>query len=87
MRSLSHSSPHPRWHGEENQKEKAKLVGCDRSSLTKSQREKKITTRILIKRIYSMQCSHHPMLSLLLNSNPLPSASSPLKCQAGLHMV
>jgi len=58
----------PRWGGEENQKEKAKLVGCDENSLTKWQREKKITTVILIKRIYSMQCSHHSMLILLLSS-------------------
>jgi len=52
---------------EENQKEKAKLVGCDKNSLTEWPREKKITI-ILIKRIHSMQCSHHPMLSLLLSS-------------------
>jgi len=35
--------------GEENQKEKAKLMGCDRNSLTEQQRKKKITTIILIK--------------------------------------
>jgi len=79
---LSHSSPSPRWDREENQKEKAKLMGCNKNSLTEQQMEKKITTIILIKIIYSMQCSHRPMLSLLLSSrvaNPLPSASSPLK--------
>jgi len=42
-------------------------MGCDKNSLTESQREKKITTIILIKWMYSMQCSHHPMLSLLLS--------------------
>jgi len=60
----------PWWDGEKNQKEKAKLMGCDKNSSTEWQREKKITI-ILVKRIYSMQCSHHPMLSLLLN-NKIP---------------
>jgi len=44
----------PQWDGEKNQKEKAKLVGWDKNSLTESQREKKTTTIMLIKRIYSM---------------------------------
>jgi len=43
-------------------------MGWDKNSLTEEQREKKITTIIRIKRIYSLQCSHHPMLSLLLSS-------------------
>jgi len=42
-------------------------MGRDENSLTEWQREKK-TTIILIKSIYNMQCSHHPMLSLLLSS-------------------
>jgi len=34
----------PPWRdGEENQKEKAKLIGCCKNSLTEWQREKKIT--------------------------------------------
>jgi len=61
---LSHS-PSP---VEENQKENAKPVGCDKNSLTEQQRQKKITTIILIKGIYSMQCSHRLMLTLLLRS-------------------
>jgi len=64
----------PRWDGEENQKEKTKLIGCDKNSFTEWQREKKITT-ILIKRIYSMQCSHHARLTLLLSSKPPPSTT------------
>jgi len=51
---------------EEDQKEKSKL-GWDKNTSTEQQREK-ITTIILIKRIYSMQCSHHLKLSLLLSS-------------------
>jgi len=51
MWSLSHSSPRPWWDGEENKKEKAKLVGWDKNSLTEWQRKNKITTKILIKRI------------------------------------
>jgi len=43
-------------------------MGCNENSSTGWQREKKITTIILIKRIYSMECSHHPMLGLLLSS-------------------
>jgi len=58
------------WDGEDNHKEKAKIVGCDKNSLTERQRETKITIT-LIKRIYSMQCSHCPMLSFL------PSSKSP----------
>jgi len=45
---LSHSFP--LWDWEENRKEKAKLVGWDKNTLTEQQMEKKITTRILIKR-------------------------------------
>ena len=60
--------PSPWWDGEENQKEKGKkLAGWDENSLTEWQREKK-TSVILIKSIYNMQCSHHPMPSLLLSS-------------------
>jgi len=52
MRLLSHSSsppPPPQWDGEENQNEKAKLVGCGKNSLAEEQREKKVTTIILTK--------------------------------------
>jgi len=45
----------PWWDGEENQKEKAKFMGLDKNSSTEQQREKKITTIILIKRTNSMQ--------------------------------
>ena len=41
-------APSPRWDGEERN---AKLMGWDKDSLTEQQREKKITTVILIKRI------------------------------------
>jgi len=54
------------WGGESEGK--AELVGCDKNSVTEQQREEDTTTIILIKRIYSMQCSHCPMLSLLLSS-------------------
>jgi len=50
----------PRKDGEENQKEKAKLIGWDKNSSTEWQREKKITTIILIKRIYSIKCPDCP---------------------------
>jgi len=43
-------------------------MGWDENNLTEQQREKKITTIILIKSIYNTQCSHHLMLSLLLSS-------------------
>jgi len=66
--------PSPQWNGEGNQKEKAKLIDCDKNNLAEQQREKKIIAIILIKRIYSMQCSHHPMLSLL-HSSKSPSFS------------
>jgi len=46
-------------------------MGRDENSLTKWQREKKIITVILIKRIYRMQCSHHPMLNLLQSRKSL----------------
>jgi len=59
--------PH-QWDREENQKEKAKLMGCDKNSLTEWQREKKITTITQMKRIYSMQCPYCPMLSSFLSS-------------------
>jgi len=69
---LSHSFPPPWWDGEENPTEKRqKLMGRDENSLTKWQREKKIITVILIKRIYRMQCSHHPMLNLLQSRKSL----------------
>jgi len=32
---------HPRWNREKSRKEKAKLVSCDKNSLTEWQREKK----------------------------------------------
>jgi len=40
--------PPPQWDGEENQKEKAKLVCWDKNSLTEWQREKKITIMLYI---------------------------------------
>jgi len=65
---LSHSPP-PQWDGEENWKEKAKVTGGDKISLTDQQRE---NTRKLIKRIYRVQYSYCLMLSLLPSSQ-LPS--------------
>jgi len=66
--------PFPRQGGEENRKEKAKLAGWDKDSLTEQQRENRTTTRILTKGIHKVQCSHCPMLSSLLNKElPFPS--------------
>jgi len=55
----SNKEPHGRslapsswWDGEENGKKKAKLMGWDKDSLTEQQRQRKIITIILIKRIY-----------------------------------
>jgi len=70
--------PPPRWDGEENQKEKGKkLVGWDENSLTEWQREKKTTMNRTDKSIYNMQCSHHPMLSLLLSSKSISFSQLP----------
>jgi len=75
--TLSLLPPH-RWDGEENQKEKRqKLMGWDENSLTEWQREKKTTTNNTDKSIYSMQCSHHLMLSLLLSSKSLSFSQLP----------
>jgi len=52
------------WGGESERKLQ-KLMGWDENSLTEWQREKKTTINNTIKSIYNMQCSHHPMLSLL----------------------
>jgi len=46
--------PLPWCDEEENLKEKAKLMGCDKNSVTEQQMEKKITTITLLKRIHSM---------------------------------
>jgi len=61
------------WDRKENQKEKRqKLVGWDENSLTEWQSEKKTTTNNTEKKsICNMQCSHHPMLGLLLTSKSL----------------
>jgi len=56
----------------ENQKKTAKLMGLDKDSLTGQQREIKITTIILIKRIYRVQFSHCLMLSSLPWPAPPP---------------
>jgi len=65
---LSHSFPLPSGMGRRiGRKKRQKLVGRDKNSLTEWQKEKK-TSIILTKSIYNMQCSHHPMLSLLLSS-------------------
>jgi len=55
-------------------KKRQKLVGWDENSLKEWQREKKTTINNTDKTIYNMQCSHHPMLSLLLSSK-IPSLS------------
>jgi len=47
---------------------KGKLVGWDKDSSTDWQRERKITTIILIRRTYRVQCSHCTVLGLLLSS-------------------
>ena len=70
MQSLFHSSP-PWWDGEKNKKK-----GWGKNGLTEQQREKKMTTIILIKRTYSMQCSYHPWPYSWV-ANPHASASSP----------
>jgi len=78
--------PLPMWDGEAT--EKAKLVGYDKNSITKQRREKKTTPIISRKRTYSMQCSHCPMLSLILSStNHHASGRSPLKYWAWHHIV
>jgi len=71
--------PPTHWDGEENQKEKRqKLVGWDENGITEWQREKKTTTNNTEKNpIYHMQCSHHPMLSLLLTSKSLSFSQLP----------
>jgi len=75
---LSHSFPPAQWDGEENLKEKRqKLVGWDENSLTEWQGEKKTTTSKADKSIYNMQCSHHPMLSLLLSNKSLSFSQLP----------
>jgi len=75
--------PPPQWDGEKNQKEKGKkLVGWDENSLAECKRRRKEQTIILIKSIYNMQCSHHPMLSLLLSSKkPLLQAAPHLNTE------
>jgi len=51
--TLGHSlAPPPWWDEEENRKKKAKLTGWDQDSLTKQQRKRKLTTIVLIERIY-----------------------------------
>jgi len=68
----------PRQDGEENQKEKSKTCGLaywDKNNLTEPQREKKITSRKLIKRIYRVQFSY------CLKLSSLPSSKSPSSSQ------
>jgi len=67
-RGHSLTPPFSWWDRKDNQKEKAKFVVWHKNSLTERQRERKITAIILIKRIYRVQFSHYPMLSLLLRS-------------------
>jgi len=52
MKLLSHSAL-PSGVGRRIRRKRQKLMGCDKNSLTKWQREKKITTIILIKTIYT----------------------------------
>jgi len=59
--------PPPQWEGEENQKEKAKLVGCDINSLTEQHREKNPSNNTDQKNIQH----HHPMLRLLFSNKNL----------------
>ena len=72
-----HSHPHPLvgWRGESEGK--GKTCGLEQKQLTEQQREKKKKTKILITRRYSMQCSHSPMLSLLLSSKSPYSSQLP----------
>jgi len=68
--SLTPSSSPVGWGGASEGK-KAKLVGWEKNSLTKWQREKKTTINSTDKSTCNMQCSHHLMLSLLLSSKSL----------------
>jgi len=56
-------------------KKRQKLMGWDENRLAEQQTEKKTT--ILIKSIYSMQCSQHLMLSLLLSNKSLSFSQLP----------
>jgi len=55
------------WGGESEGK-RQKVIGWDENSFTEWQKEKKTIINNTDKSIYNMQCSHHPMLSLLLSS-------------------
>jgi len=56
-------------------------MGWDKDSLPEQQREKKITTIILIKRTHRVQFSHCPMLSSPLNAQLAPEQQSLYSCQ------
>jgi len=83
--NCSHTPPlPPSGMGRRTRRKRQKLVGCDKNSLTEQRRENKITTRILCflkkkQKIYTTGCnfSHHPMLSLLLSSEPPCSSTHP----------
>jgi len=63
--------------GRRIRRKRQKLVGWDKNSLTEQQREKKITSRTLVKRIYRAQFSQSRMLSLVPSSKSLFSRQLP----------
>jgi len=73
MWSLCH--PSLRWGGDENGKNKAKLVGQGKGSLTEQQMKRTVTTIILLRRIDKANSrnawsnSHCPMPHTLLSHN------------------
>jgi len=64
------------WGGE-SEGIRQKLMGWDENGLTEWQREKKTTSNNTNESIYNMQCSHHPMLSLLLSRISLSFSQLP----------
>jgi len=79
--SLYH--PFPPWAGEENGKEKAKLMGWDKDWLTEQQRKQTVVTTIMLireftkTREYTVQSSHCLMPSAPPAAIHLPPSSSP----------
>jgi len=66
-----------RWGGESEGKEAKKVISWDKNRLAEWQGEKKTTINNTDKSVYNTQCSHHPMLSLLLSSKSLSFSQLP----------
>ena len=78
MQLLSHSFPLPGWTGRRIRRKKTKTLGVgweQFNRMAKGEENNKSIT--LIKSMYNMQCSHHPMLSLLLSNKSLSSSQLP----------